>query len=149
MVTLFTLCNICFQDEAERNASRTMVHGTANFFCREVSFLTTLTFKILHFSNGNTSRLHLTLPFQEPVMHLFIKVMGVFRLHNFNIVDFYYLFYCYMFRSYDHLQVDTLSRFYSTDNGSLVFFRILDIIVNDYGDRFNVGRLLIDKIAIL
>jgi hypothetical protein len=36
------------------------------------------------------------------------KVKGAFRLRNFNIVGFYYLFNCfncYMFRSYDHLQV--------------------------------------------
>jgi hypothetical protein len=35
-----------------------------------------------------------------------IKAKGVFRLHNVNIVGFYYFFNCYMFRSYDHLQVD-------------------------------------------
>jgi hypothetical protein len=28
------------------------------------------------------------------------------RLHNVTIVGFYYLFNCYMFRSYDHLQAD-------------------------------------------
>jgi hypothetical protein len=56
-----------------------------------------------------------------------------------------------MFWSYDHLQVDAFSRICSTDNRSIVFFffRILDIIVNDYGDRFNVSRLLIDMVAIL
>jgi hypothetical protein len=53
-----------------------------------------------------------------------------------------------MFRSYDHLQADKFPEFYSTDNRSVVFFRILDIIVNDYSDRFNVSRLLIDVVAI-
>jgi hypothetical protein len=40
------------------------------------------------------------------------------------------------------------ARTYSTDNGSVVF-RILVIIMNDCSDRFIVGRLLIDMIAIL
>jgi hypothetical protein len=81
-----------------------------------------------------------------------IKVRGVFHLRNVNIVGFCYLFNCFncsMFQSYDHLQVDIFSRIYSTDNGSIVFFTILDIIVNDYGDRFNVSRLLINMVAIL
>jgi hypothetical protein len=30
-----------------------------------------------------------------------------------------------------------------------LFFRILDIIVNDYGDRFKISRVLIDIVAIL
>jgi hypothetical protein len=44
-----------------------------------------------------------------------------------------------MFRSYDHLQVDVFSRIYTTDNGSVFFFRILDIIVYDYSDMFKVN----------
>jgi hypothetical protein len=47
-----------------------------------------------------------------------------------------------MSRSYDHLQEDIFSR-------SVVFFRILNIIVNDYSDGFNVSTLLIDMVAIL
>jgi hypothetical protein len=47
-----------------------------------------------------------------------------------------------MFRSYDHLQADIFSRIYCTDNGS-VDFLTLDIIVDDYSDRFNVSRLLL------
>jgi hypothetical protein len=35
-----------------------------------------------------------------------IKVRGFCRLHNVNIVGFYYLFNCYMFRSYNNLQVE-------------------------------------------
>jgi hypothetical protein len=35
-----------------------------------------------------------------------VKVRGVFRLRNVNIVGFYYLFNRYMFLSYDHLEVD-------------------------------------------
>jgi hypothetical protein len=31
---------------------------------------------------------------------------GVFRLRNVTVVGFYYLFNCYMFRSYDHLQAE-------------------------------------------
>jgi hypothetical protein len=50
---------------------------------------------------------------------------------------FYYLFKCYMFRSYDHLHADIFSRTLSTDNGYVVFFRILDIIVNYYSDRIH------------
>jgi hypothetical protein len=34
------------------------------------------------------------------------KVKEVFRLRNVNIVGFYYLFNCYMFRSYDYLQAE-------------------------------------------
>jgi hypothetical protein len=49
-----------------------------------------------------------------------------------------------MFRSYDHLQADVFSRMYSADNGSVFFFfRIFVMIVNDYGDRFNVNRVLL------
>jgi hypothetical protein len=35
-----------------------------------------------------------------------IKVTGFFRLRNITIVGFYYLFNCYTFRSYDHLQAE-------------------------------------------
>jgi hypothetical protein len=35
-----------------------------------------------------------------------IRVRVFSRLRNITIVDYYYLFNCYMFRSYDHLQVD-------------------------------------------
>jgi hypothetical protein len=35
-----------------------------------------------------------------------VKVRGFFRLRNANILGFYYLFNCYMFRSYDHLHAD-------------------------------------------
>jgi hypothetical protein len=35
-----------------------------------------------------------------------IKVRGLFRLCNVTVVGFYYLFNCYMFRSYDHLQAE-------------------------------------------
>jgi hypothetical protein len=81
---------------------------------------------------------------------LYFKVRGGgFHLRNVNIVGFYYLFNCYMFRSYDHLHADIFSRIYSADNGTVLFFRILDIIVNGYSDRFNVSRLLIDMVAIL
>jgi hypothetical protein len=34
------------------------------------------------------------------------KVRVFFRLRNINIVGFYYLFNCYMFRSYDQLQAE-------------------------------------------
>jgi hypothetical protein len=70
-------------------------------------------------------------------------VRGVFHLRNVNIVGFfYYLFKCYMFRSYNHLQADIFYRNYSTDNGSVVF-RVLVIIMNDYSDRSVISRLLL------
>jgi hypothetical protein len=34
-----------------------------------------------------------------------------FRLRNANIVGFFYLFNCYMFRKYDHLQADIFQNF--------------------------------------
>jgi hypothetical protein len=37
-----------------------------------------------------------------------IKVREFFRLRNVTVVGFYYLFNCYMFRSYDHLQAEFL-----------------------------------------
>jgi hypothetical protein len=45
---------------------------------------------------------------------------GAFRLRNVNIVDFTIYSICYMFWSYDHLQVDIFSRICSTDNRSVV-----------------------------
>jgi hypothetical protein len=66
-------------------------------------------------------------------------VKGGFRLRNVNIIGFffYYLFDCYNFRSYDHLQAEIyiFARNYSTDHGSIVF-RLL-VIMNDYTDRFD------------
>jgi hypothetical protein len=53
-----------------------------------------------------------------------IKVRGVFRLRNVNIVGFYYLFNCYMFRSYAHLQVDIFSRIYSFRSFNLSKFTL-------------------------
>jgi hypothetical protein len=35
-----------------------------------------------------------------------VKVRGFFRLRNVNMVGFYYLLNCYMFRSYDHIQAE-------------------------------------------
>jgi hypothetical protein len=35
-----------------------------------------------------------------------MKVSGVFRLHNVTVVGFYYLFNCYIFRSYGHLEAE-------------------------------------------
>jgi predicted amino acid racemase len=61
----------------------------------------------------------------------FIKVRGVFRLRNVNIVGFYYLFNCfncYMFRSYDNLQVDIFSRIYSMGIGLM----LVTIVIHDY-----------------
>jgi hypothetical protein len=64
-------------------------------------------------------------------------VRGFFHLCNVNIVGFfYYLFNCYMFQSYDHLQADI----YFIE---LTLLTILVIIMNDYSDRFIVSRLLL------
>jgi hypothetical protein len=38
-----------------------------------------------------------------------IKVRGIFSLRKVTNVGFYYLFNCYMFRSYDHLEVEIYS----------------------------------------
>jgi hypothetical protein len=73
-----------------------------------------------------------------PTELFILQVRRVFFLRNFNIVGFFfYLLNCYMFRSYDHLQTDILSRTYPTYNGSVVC-RMLVIIMNDYSDRFIV-----------
>jgi hypothetical protein len=55
-----------------------------------------------------------------------------------------------MFRSYDHFQADIyLPELTLLTTEQFFFFGILDIIVNDYSDQFNVSRLLIAMIAIL
>jgi hypothetical protein len=47
------------------------------------------------------------------IMIFWTKMRGVFHRHNVNIVVFfYYLFNCYVFRSYDHLQAGIFSRTY-------------------------------------
>jgi hypothetical protein len=51
---------------------------------------------------------------------------GLFRLRNVTIVGYFYYLNCYMFRTYDHIQVDISSRMYSTDNGSVVFLFFLE-----------------------
>jgi hypothetical protein len=57
-----------------------------------------------------------------------------FRLRNLFSYSLLLFFICYMFRSYDHLQVDIYTlQINSTDNGSVVF-RILANLVNN-GDR--------------
>jgi hypothetical protein len=63
------------------------------------------------------------------------------RLCNVTIVRFYYLLVfllnCYMFRSYDHPQAEIyLLEYYTTDNGSVVF-RTLGNIMDNYSDRFD------------
>jgi hypothetical protein len=66
-----------------------------------------------------------------------IKVRGVFCLRNVNIVGFYYLF------NMPHVSVirpsssrNIFARTYSTDDGSVVF-RILLNIMNNYSERFD------------
>jgi hypothetical protein len=72
-------------------------------------------------------------------------VRGFFRLRNINIVGSN----CYMFWSYDHLQLDIyLHRTYSADNRSVVF-RILVGIVDNYSDWFIVSWLLNDMVTIV
>jgi hypothetical protein len=75
-------------------------------------------------------------------MILTLYIILYFHVCNVNIVGVYYLFNCYMFRPYDHLQANILvylHRTYSTDNGSVVF-RMSVNIMNNYSDRFIVSR---------
>jgi hypothetical protein len=58
-----------------------------------------------------------------PLASLILKMRGVLRLRNANIIDPLLLFNCYMFRSYDHLQVDIFSRIYSTDKPMILTLR--------------------------
>jgi hypothetical protein len=77
-------------------------------------------------------------------------VRGIFFLCNVNIVGFTIYLIATCFGHMTIFKQTYFAEFYSTDNGSIVFFfRILDIIVNDYSDRFNVSRLLIHMVAIL
>jgi hypothetical protein len=48
-----------------------------------------------------------------------------------------------MFRSYDHLQAGIFSLELTLLTTDPFFFTLLDIIVNDYDDHFNVNTLLL------
>jgi hypothetical protein len=58
---------------------------------------------------GTASAVRKYIPHRQ-VDLLDIKVRGVYLVCNVNIADFYYLFNCYTFLSYNHLQADVFSR---------------------------------------
>jgi hypothetical protein len=66
-----------------------------------------------------------------------IKVRGFRQRNAITVVLNIHSFICYMFLSYDHLQVEIyLSENYTTDNESVVV-RILVTVKNSHGDRFH------------